>query len=166
MQIKDPGRWPSPNSALETPTLISSLPKGITMKLLKPSLAFSAAALSATAMFVGYLAPTVLGLTEGAHAAAAAKLGSLAPFKTIVTDVATLVNKGDLVAARKRVTDLESAWDGAEAGIKPRSATDWHLVDKSLDKLYSAIRATKPDVAACKLALSDALSNMDKAEGK
>jgi hypothetical protein len=136
------------------------------MKFIKPSLFFSAAALSATAMFIGYLAPTALGLTEAVHAAPASKLGNLTPFRTIATDISTLVNKGDLVAANKRVTDLELAWDGAEAGIKPRSAADWHLVDKSLDKLYTAIRASKPDVAACKQALLDVLGTMDKAEGK
>jgi hypothetical protein len=136
------------------------------MNLIKPLSTFSAAAVMTTAVFVGYIAPTALGLTQAAQAATASKLGSLAPFKTIATDVSTLVNKGDMVAAKKRVTDLESAWDGAEAGIKPRSAADWHLVDKSLDKLYSAIRQSKPDVAACQLALSDVLATMDKAEGK
>ena len=136
------------------------------MKFFKSSFVFSAAALTATAMFFGYLAPTAMGITEGAHAATASKLGSLTPFRTIATDVSTLVSKGDLVAARKRVTDLESAWDGAEAGIKPRSAADWHLVDKSLDKLYSTIRENKPDVTACKQALLDVFSTMDKAEDK
>ena len=136
------------------------------MKFFKPSLAFSATALATAALLVGYLAPTALGLNHMAQAATASKLGSLAPFRTIATDVSTLVNKGDFVAAKKRVTDLESAWDGAEAGIKPRSAADWHLVDKSLDKLYSAIRDSKPDVAACKKALLDVLATMDTAEGK
>ena len=135
------------------------------MKFFKSSLLFSAAALTATAMFFGYLAPTAMGITEGAQAATASKLGKLTPFKTIATDISSLVNKGDMVAARKRVTDLESAWDSAEAGIKPRSAADWHLVDKSLDKLYSAIRETQPDIAACKQALLNVLSTMDKAEG-
>jgi hypothetical protein len=136
------------------------------MNLIKPLSTFSAAAVMATAIFAGYLAPTALGLTQTAHAATASKLGNLASFRAITMDVSSLVNKGDLVGAKKRVTDLELAWDGAEAGIKPRSAADWHLVDKSLDKLYSAIRQSKPDVAACQLALSDVLSTMDKAEGK
>jgi hypothetical protein len=136
------------------------------MKFIKPLSTFSAAAVMATAIFTGYLAPTALGLTQAAQAATASKLGNLASFRTIVMDVSSLVKKGDFVGAKKRVTDLELAWDGAEAGIKPRSAADWHLVDKSLDKLYSAIRQSKPDVAACQLALSDVLSTMDKAEGK
>jgi hypothetical protein len=136
------------------------------MKFVKPSLALSAVALTATAIFAGYLAPTAMGMTEEAHAATASKLGNLAPFKAIVADVSVLLTEGDLAAAKKRVTDLESAWDGAEAGIKPRSAADWHLVDKSLDKLYSAIRDSKPDMAVSKQALSDVLATMEQAEGK
>lgn len=136
------------------------------MNFIKPLSTFSATAVMATAIFAGYLAPTALGLTQAAQAATASKLGNLASFRTITMDVSSLVNKGDLAGAKKRVTDLESAWDGAEAGIKPRSAADWHLVDKSLDKLYSAIRQNKPDVAACKLALANVLATMDNAEGK
>lgn len=84
-------------------------------------------------------------------------------FRTIVVDVKTLSDKGDLHGAKVRIKDLETAWDDAEAGLKPRDARDWHKVDKAIDHALCAPRASRPQQATCEATLATLLQVMDQA---
>lgn len=100
-------------------------------------------------------------VSSSPQAKPASKLGSLTAFRDVAVEVNALVNKGDLTAAKARIKDLEIGWDAAEAGLKPRAADDWHMLDKSIDHALSALRANAPNQNDCKKAMDDLLRTFD-----
>ena len=94
------------------------------------------------------------------------KLGDLSEFRSIASDVLGIVDKSDLPAAKARIKDLEVAWDTVEAGLKPRAADDWHVVDNAIDIAMAGLRADEPRQADCKAALTNLLKTFDTLQGK
>jgi hypothetical protein len=101
------------------------------------------------ALFSGYEAYSSQGMQ-----ASPAGLGDLSPFKTIVSDVQGLADRGDMPGAAKRITDFESAWDQAETAIRPLNQEQWGNIDGAADTALRTVRAASPAPDKVKLALA------------
>ena len=137
----------------------------------RPAAALSVVALLALALTAGCSKSAETGSARTASAAtqttsasaatASSTLGDLSAFRRLATDVASLVEKGDLPAAKTRIKDLEIAWDAAEAGLKPRAAGAWHVLDKVIDHTLKALRAQDASPNSAQAALADLLKTFD-----
>jgi hypothetical protein len=127
-----------------------------------PALVFA----SLVVLSAGYVVPSTLGVISHAEAATPSKLGDISSFKAIAVDVESTIDRGELAKAKIRIKDLEIAWDSAEAGLKPRAAADWHLIDKAIDRALNALRASTPVPLECKRTMVELIKMMDQASGK
>ena len=105
---------------------------------------------------------------SGAAAAlpAANALGDLSAYKAIVQDTLKIVNSGDLKAARTRIKVLETAWDSAEADMRPRNETSWETFDVAIDEALAALRTPNADKAESAKALEALITAFENAAKK
>ena len=104
--------------------------------------------------------PIAAGAGDSTQAATAYPLGDMTQFITICDDTLSLLKAGKQAEATTRITDLETAWDQAQAVLKRRDATEWHAVDDKIDVVLRELRSTTPDLSSEEAALTALLTEM------
>ena len=92
-------------------------------------------------------------------------LGDMSKFDVIAQETLTMLQAGQQTQATAHITDLETAWDQAQAVLKHRDSKTWTVVDTQIDAVLRALRSSKPDVATEEKALTDLLT-LDGAAAK
>ena len=87
-------------------------------------------------------------------------LGDLSAMQVVVKDTQALAEKGDFVAAEKRITDFETLWDQAEPTLRPMNKDAWSNVDAGSDGALKALRSKTPDAAKVKEKLAALLASL------
>ncbi|MDB5506411.1 MAG: hypothetical protein JWR75_1049 [Devosia sp.] len=78
--------------------------------------------------------------TVFAQSTTAGALGDLSAMRAIATDVRALVAAGDLVSAKARITEFETAWDTAQPELYAKDALAWGAVDTAADGAIESVR--------------------------
>jgi hypothetical protein len=117
--------------------------------------------LATTLILVPVAAFAAFTMLTNAPGVAAAALGDMAPFQTIVTDVQAIAATGDFTAAEVRITDFETAWDDAAGAMRPLDSTQWGNVDVAADAALDALRATTPTADEVTMTLASLMSELD-----
>ena len=94
-------------------------------------------------------------------AQAKAPLGDLSKFRVITVDTLKIAKTGDLKAAEKRITDMETAWDVSTNELQALDKINWRKLDLALDHVLFELRADKPTAALCAKTLKDMLKVID-----
>ena len=95
-------------------------------------------------------------------ARSASSLGDLSKFSQIAEDTLKLAEAGDLAGAKKRIKDLETAWDQAEEKMRPLGGEDWKIADVAIDQALAKLRAKQPEQAACIDKLKTLIATFDR----
>jgi len=102
---------------------------------------------------------TISGASTAASSPAS-PLGDMSAFVVITQDTLAKLDAGQQADATARITDLESAWDNAEATLKRRNVDAWHGVDDKIDVVLRELRSTSPNPVTEKSALTALLAQM------
>ena len=98
--------------------------------------------------------------TQGTNTSTTGPLGDVSNFTTIGQDILTAVNANDWQTANTRVDDMESAWDSAQARLKPLNQSRWVQIDTDLDKVFREVRAVHPNQQTAQPALQKLLTDL------
>jgi len=98
--------------------------------------------------------------TIGSTAPKTSPLGDLSTFRAITQDTLDKLNAGDQRGATTRIRDLETAWDNAEARLKPKNSAEWTKIDEKIDAALRQLRAVNPNPATEKTALQELLDGL------
>lgn len=109
----------------------------------------------------GFTTFNMLAFANPASASQGQSLGDLSAMISIIAEVKSTAATGDFVAAEKRITDFETAWDQGEPTLKPKNAEAWKHVDRAADAAYSSLRNGAPTAADVDHALVNLLAWLD-----
>ncbi|HEV7373400.1 MAG TPA: hypothetical protein VGN95_01675 [Pyrinomonadaceae bacterium] len=107
---------------------------------------------------LGQQKPQQLPKQEPVSVSPTKPLGDLLGFRKIGEDMLSLVRAGDWSSAKSRANDLESAWDNAQARLRPMNPEKWTLMDDAIDDVLRKVRSVKQNSAESSASLESLIA--------
>ncbi|MEU1205304.1 hypothetical protein [Nocardia sp. NPDC005825] len=104
-------------------------------------------------------APTLAVVAPG-QGAAHFPADKIAAFRTIAQETLAKVQAGQQNDAKKRIKDLETAWDRDQDALQAVDKQTWNVIDGQIDGALRAVRAAKPDPTTESQALTTLLTTL------
>src|SRR5207248_10446518 len=84
----------------------------------------------------------------------------VAQLRVITADTLAKLDGGDQSGATRRVKDLETTWDTDQSSLQREDQNSWHMLDRQIDSVLSALRARRPNIGAERGALHALLASL------
>ena len=88
-------------------------------------------------------------------------LGDLSAFRKIADDMLLLVRAGNMPGAKSRAGDLETAWDNAQARLRPMNPEKWTLMDNAIDDVLKKARSAQQNGAESSASVESLITVID-----
>lgn len=100
---------------------------------------------------------------DRSQAAATPADDNMTPYRKLAADTLTAFKGHDMVSARKKAKELETAWDKDQKALQKQSPDVWNQIDKAMDGFIKPLQDKAPDAGKVQTAYDTFIAKLQLA---